>query len=155
MRRVLLATVALLPAACGGTGGQVHRLAVTSSAFGPSGMIPRQYTCDGRTISPPHHWTEVPDNATQLTLTMKDPDAPGGTFIHWQLSGLSPRSDGLGAGQAPAIGNAGTNSFGTTGYRGPCPPPGSKPHHYVITVNALANDQIVGSGTLTGVYSRG
>jgi phosphatidylethanolamine-binding protein (PEBP) family uncharacterized protein len=52
------------------------------------------------------------------------------------------------------MGNAGTNSFGTTGYRGPCPPRGSPPHHYVITLTALATDQTVGIGTLTGTYSR-
>jgi Raf kinase inhibitor-like YbhB/YbcL family protein len=127
---------------------------VTSAAFAPGGRIPRQYTCDGQDIAPPLHWSGIPGDATELRLIMHDPDAPGGDFIHWQLSGLSPRSNGLAAGQAPAMGNAGTNSFGTTGYRGPCPPRGSPPHHYVITLTALATDQTVGIGTLTGTYSR-
>jgi len=155
MRRAALVLVALGLAACGGSSGQVQRIAVTSSAFGSSGTLPKDYTCDGKNISPPLHWSDVPDSATELRLIMHDPDAPGGNFIHWQMSGLSPRSEGLGAGQAPAIGNAGTNSFGTTGYRGPCPPRGGKPHHYVITLTALAGDQTVGIGTLTATYSRG
>ena len=156
MRRIALAAGVLCLAGCGTSGSSpIQHVVVTSSAFGPSGEIPREFTCDGRNISPPLHWSEVPDEATQLMLTMKDPGAPGGSFIHWQMSALSPRSEGLGAGQTPAIGIEGTNGFGTTGYRGPCPPRGSKPHHYVITVNALAGDRIVGSGTLTGTYSRG
>ncbi len=152
MKRALLALV-LASAGCGG-GGQIARLAVTSSAFGPGARIPRAYTCDGRDTSPPLQWSGVPSDATELRLIMHDPDAPGGNFIHWQMSGLSPRSPGLATGEAPAMGNAGTNSFGTTGYRGPCPPRGARAHHYVITVTALASDQTVGIGTLTGTYSR-
>ena len=78
---------------------------------------PRLYTCDGRDISPPLRWSGIPGDATQLMLVMNDLDAPGGDFIHWQMSELSPRSGGLSAGGAPAVGIAGTNSFGTTGYR--------------------------------------
>ena len=150
MRR--LAALALLLAACGS--GAPRMITVRSSAFSPGGTIPPLYTCDGRDISPPLHWSGVPGDATQLTLTMTDPDAPGGSFIHWQLASISPGSTGLAAGAQPAIGVAGTNSFGTTGYRGPCPPRGAKPHHYVITVTALANGQAVAYGTLTGTYAR-
>jgi Raf kinase inhibitor-like YbhB/YbcL family protein len=150
MRRA--AALALLLAACGSSGG--HRLTLRSSAFPPGGAIPSRYTCDGRDISPPLHWSGVPGDATQLQLTMTDPDAPGGNFIHWQLSGLSPASSGLAAGVEPAIGNAGTNSFGTTGYRGPCPPRGARAHRYVITLVALGNGQAVASGSLTGTYAR-
>ncbi|HEV3128524.1 MAG TPA: YbhB/YbcL family Raf kinase inhibitor-like protein [Solirubrobacteraceae bacterium] len=156
MRRLGLAVVVVGLTACGGSGpGRVARIPVTSAAFGPSGQIPKAYTCDGEDISPPLHWSDVPTDATQLSLLMQDPDAPGGNFIHWQIAGLSPRSSGIGAGQAPAIGNPGTNSFGTTGYRGPCPPRGSKRHHFVITITAQAADQTVAVGTLTGTYSRG
>jgi Raf kinase inhibitor-like YbhB/YbcL family protein len=153
MRRV--AALALIVGACGsGQTGGGRRIDVRSSAFAPGARIPRLYTCEGRDISPPLRWSAVPDEATQLTLTMIDPDAPGGNFIHWQMTGLSPRSTGLGAGQAPAIGNEGTNSFGTTGYRGPCPPRGSSPHNYVITVTAVGSGGTLASGTLTGTYAR-
>lgn len=140
-------------AACGGGSSGLTRLPLTSPAFGPGGVIPRQYTCDGRNISPPLHWSDVPSDATQLTLTMVDRDAPGG-FIHWQLSAMSPGTTDIGAGQTPAVATVGTNSFGTTGYRGPCPPRGAHPHHYVIKLTALADDRAVASGSLTGVYSR-
>jgi hypothetical protein len=142
-------------AACGSSQAQAPQtLTVRSAAFAPSGAIPRLYTCDGRDISPPVKWSGIPGDATELMLVMKDPDSPGGNFIHWQMSELSPRSSGLGAGAAPAVGIAGTNSFGTTGYRGPCPPRGGGAHHYVITVTALGDGRSVATGTLTGTYAR-
>lgn len=151
MRRALVASFAIAAAACGGS-GQIAKITVSSSAFAPGARIPRAFTCDGQDVSLPLRWTGIPSSATELRLIMNDTDA--GNFVHWQLSGLSPRSSGLAAGQAPAMGNAGTNSFGTTGYRGPCPPRGARAHHYVITVTALSSDQTVGLGTLTGTYSR-
>ncbi len=159
-RAAVLGALALLGAAplagCGSDQASAPQtLTVRSSAFAPGAPIPRLYTCDGRDISLPLTWSGVPGSATELRLMMIDPDAPGGSFIHWQLSGLSPRSTGLEAGKPPEIGQAGTNGFGTTGYRGPCPSRGGKPHHYVITVTAFGSGQTVGSGTLTGTYGRG
>jgi hypothetical protein len=146
---------ALVLSACGANQAQVPQpITVRSSAFAPGGTIPRRYTCDGRDISPPLRWSGISGDATQLTLMMIDRDAPGGDFIHWQLSELSPGSDGLGAGETPTIGNVGTNSFGTTGYRGPCPPRGAKPHHYVITITAFGSGRTIAVGTLTGAYAR-
>ena len=150
MRR--LAALGLLLAGCAGAGS--HRITLRSTAFRPGGRIPRIYTCDGRDVSPPLSWSAVPGDATQLSLTMIDTSAPGGNFIHWQLSGLSPRSSGLAAGASPAVGIAGTNSFGTTGYRGPCPPRGEHAHRYVITLTAIGNGQALASGQLTGTYAR-
>ena len=152
---LVLPACALVLSACGSSQAQAPQtLTVRSAAFAPSHAIPLLYTCDGRDISPPLTWSGIPDEATELILVMKDLDAPGGDFIHWQMSELSPRSSGLRAGGVPAVGIAGTNSFGTTGYRGPCPPRGDKPHHYMITVTALGDGRNVATGTLTGTYAR-
>jgi hypothetical protein len=74
----------------------------------------------------------------------------------------------LSAGATPPGAVLGRNSFGSLGYRGPCPPSGPA-HHYVITVYALgqpsglrkgfsADDMsalpVLGQGTLTGLYAR-
>ena len=40
--------------------------------------------------------------------------------------------------------------FGTTGYGGPCPPKGDKPHHYQITIFALDTDKIDADENTTG-----
>lgn len=160
MRRAAIAlTAGLVLAACGGsshsstsTSAGAH-LELTSPAFANESSIPRTYTCDGRDISPPLRWSGVPANATQLSLTMVDPDAPGGTFHHWSVR--FPATVGaLAAGEAPSGAVEGRNDFGSVGYRGPCPPPGASAHHYVITLIALSGGSVVASGTLTGTYAR-
>jgi Raf kinase inhibitor-like YbhB/YbcL family protein len=40
-------------------------------------------------------------------------------------------------GEAEAAPVEGGNDFGTTGYRGPCPPPGHGPHRYSFRLHAL------------------
>jgi phosphatidylethanolamine-binding protein (PEBP) family uncharacterized protein len=96
---------------------------VTSTAFAEGGTIPARYTCEGEEVSPPLQWRGVPARARALALVMEDPDAPGGTYVHWTLLDLPPDSSGLGSGER--------------GYRGPCPPEDDEPHHYVFLVYAL------------------
>jgi len=49
---------------------------LTSTAFTHNGEMPSLYTCDGRDISPPLAWKDVPDGAKSLVLIVDDPDAP-------------------------------------------------------------------------------
>ena len=65
-------------------------------------------------------------------------DAPGGTFRHWGVYDIPPTVTGLheGAGNEASFMQA-ENSFGSTGYRGPCPPKGDKPHRYRFKLFAL------------------
>lgn len=141
----------MIAAACGGGHSPIH---VSSSAFAAGATIPRPYTCDGADISPPLHWSGVPPQSRELRLLMRDPDAPGGNFIHWSVSGIAATTSGLAAGERPAGAVEGRNSFGTLGYRGPCPPSGEKAHHYVITVTAVSGGSTLASGSLTGTYAR-
>lgn len=127
---------------------------LSSPAFAAGSAIPARYTCDGDNVSLPLGWSGVPPSATSLSLTMRDPDAPGGNFIHWQLSGIPASAAGLRTGEIPAGVTQGVNGFGTKGYRGPCPPRGDPPHHYVITVVALHGRRAIAVGTLTGLYRR-
>ncbi|MBV9311713.1 MAG: YbhB/YbcL family Raf kinase inhibitor-like protein [Solirubrobacterales bacterium] len=114
-----------------------HSLRLSSAAFVNNGAIPRVFTCEGRDVSLPVHWTGVPSGVRELVLVMRDPDAPGGDFIHWALAGISPSTRGFAAGGVSGQVVPGRNSFGALGYRGPCPPSG-KPHHYVLTLSALS-----------------
>jgi Raf kinase inhibitor-like YbhB/YbcL family protein len=112
--------------------------ALETGAFENAQAIPSRHTCEGEDVSPPLRWTHIPDGTRSLALVVDDPDAPGGVFTHWIAWGLDPAAEGLGEGE-PAP-NEGQNDFGTTGYRGPCPPPGHGRHRYVFRLYALAAD---------------
>jgi phosphatidylethanolamine-binding protein (PEBP) family uncharacterized protein len=130
------------------------RVVKVSLPWADGAAIPRRYTCDGANAKPA---VRVSRSAPGVAIVMTDPDAPGGTFVHWTSW------DG---------GVEGRNSFGKTGYDGPCPPRGDKPHHYVVTVyllrhklglraGASPNDVVsavargvVAKGSATGTYGR-
>lgn len=110
---------------------------ITSPSFADGSVIPRQYSCDGRDISPPLAWSGVPAGTKALLLTVLDPDARG--FVHWVAWDLAPDLGSLTEGASGALpGDAmeGRNDFGSIGWRGPCPPSGS--HRYVFTLTALS-----------------
>ena len=116
-------------------------LELTSAAFQGGQPIPRQYTGDGRNLSPPLTWRDPPAGTRSLALICEDPDAPRGTFTHWVAFNLPAESGELGEGvpAEPTLPNGtvqGTNDFGRAGYGGPKPPPG-KPHRYVFKLLAL------------------
>lgn len=122
-------------------GGMVMGFELRSSAFAPSGMIPKKYTCDGPDLSPALDWTDVPEGGKSLALICDDPDAPVGTWVHWVLFDLPPSINGLPEGIPPTEtieqgGSQGMNDFRKIGYAGPCPPPG-KPHRYFFRLYAL------------------
>lgn len=146
-----------------------------SSAFTANASIPEKYTCDGADRSPPLNWNTLPAQTQSLVLIADDPDAPGGTFVHWVLYNLSPQTLQLSAGiapspQGPGNSSQGKNGFGRIGYRGPCPPSGT--HRYFFKIYALnqkielepgakkstvilaIKDHIIATGELIGQYSR-
>ena len=130
-------------------------LEVGSSALSDGGTVPIRFTCDGDNISPPLSWSGVPEDATELRVSLRDPDAPGGTFTHWLVAGIDPSSSGVDQDAVPAGGMEGMNSFGKRAYGGPCPPRGDDPHRYVFTIEALvAAGDVLASAELTTTYGR-
>lgn len=116
-------------------------LQVTSTDIADGGMVPKQFTCDGRSISPALAWEKAPAGTRSFAVIVRDPDAPGGTFIHWVIYDLPPEVPGVMQGiaakaQLPDGSMQGLNSDKGVGYYGPCPPAG-KPHRYVFTVYAV------------------
>jgi Raf kinase inhibitor-like YbhB/YbcL family protein len=109
--------------------------ALESGAFGHAQAIPSRYSCEGEDVSPPLRWSNVPEGTRSLAMIVDDPDAPGGVFTHWLAWGLDPAAEGLGEGESAP--REGRNDFGTSGYRGPCPPPGHGRHRYVFRLYAL------------------
>jgi Raf kinase inhibitor-like YbhB/YbcL family protein len=154
-------------------------LTLTSTDFAEGGDIPRYCTCDGDDRSPGLAWAELPEGTESLVLIVDDPDAPDPSaprmvWDHWLLYNLPPDAGGLAAGVAPTDLPTGTlegvNSWGKTGYGGPCPPVGR--HRYFHSIYALdcvlpnletpdknrlllaMDGHILGHATLVGTYER-
>lgn len=107
---------------------------LTSTAFQNNAPIPSEYTCDGADLSPPLGIIDVPSNAKSLVLICDDPDAPVGTWDHWVVFNIPVSTKEIPQGAEPK-GIGGRNSWGRTGYGGPCPPSGI--HRYFFKLYAL------------------
>ena len=150
-------------------------LRLMSSAFLQGDPIPVSHSCDGENTSPRLTWTNPPAGAESFALIFDDPDAPGGTWVHWVLFNLPAETRSLPADVAPGptLANGalhGSNSWGSIGYGGPCPPGGE--HRYFFKLYALDSaldlevsatkeqlleamkDHIVAEAELMGTYSR-
>ncbi|NOY98742.1 MAG: YbhB/YbcL family Raf kinase inhibitor-like protein [Chloroflexi bacterium] len=113
---------------------------LTSSAFAPGESIPEVYSCDGDDISPPLAWGDPPEGTQSFALITDDPDAPGGTWVHWVLynipAGARSLPENIPLDPQLADGSLqGKNSWHRLGYGGPCPPSGT--HRYFFKLYAL------------------
>jgi len=144
--------------------------------------MPRDYTPDGRNLSPPLTWTGLPPASREIAVVCEDPDAGNPPpFVHWVIYRIPPSAKGLPEGipidpaaPMPAeISGAvqGVSGFRRAIYRGPAPPPG-KPHHYHFIVYALDADlglkpgltradllsaiagHVIAQGELVSIYER-
>jgi Raf kinase inhibitor-like YbhB/YbcL family protein len=116
-------------------------ITLESAAFREGETIPREYTGDGKDISPPLRWPAAPEGAKSFALICDDPDAPRGTWVHWVLYNLPGDVREVGPEVPPreVLANGarqGKNDFGRIGYGGPAPPRG-KPHRYFFKLYAL------------------
>ncbi len=111
-----------------------NTMKIESSVFTNGKPIPPKHTCQGKDVSPPLTFSNIPKEARSLALIMDDPDAPHGTFDHWIAWNIPANTTALSEGVTLA--HQGTNHFQEARYRGPCPPPG-KPHRYFFKLYAL------------------
>jgi Raf kinase inhibitor-like YbhB/YbcL family protein len=144
------------------------KMKITSSAFQEGGNIPSKFSCDGANVNPPLHLDQVPAEAKSLALIVDDPDAPGGTFVHWLVWNIDPKTTEIGENSVPPNAVQGKSGFGKSGYGGPCPPSGT--HRYYFRVYALdvadakggsradldraMQGHIIAQGELMGRYSK-
>ncbi|MBF0505856.1 MAG: YbhB/YbcL family Raf kinase inhibitor-like protein [Nitrospirae bacterium] len=110
-------------------------LKISSTAFPDNGNIPSKYTCDGTDINPPLFIENVPQEAKSLVLIVDDPDAPMGTWVHWVVWNISPRTKEIKENDSPQGASFGLNDFRKKSYGGPCPPSGT--HRYFFKLYAL------------------
>lgn len=143
---------------------------ITSSTFTNNKAIPKKYTCDGENVNPELNFSDISKEAKSLVLIMDDPDAPAGTWTHWTLWNIDPKTTKIGERSIPSGATEGTTSFGKPGYGGPCPPSGT--HRYFFKLFALdtildlksqadvsklekaIEGHRVGRAELVGLYSR-
>ena len=122
-----------------------------SSAFEQEGNIPREFTCEGRNISPELSWNGVPAGTKTFALVMHDPDAPvSGGFTHWVVYNIPASVDHLpehvpNQDAVPGGGVQAKNDSGKYGYMGPCPPSGV--HRYYFRLYALDVNLDSGAGS--------
>ena len=114
--------------------------------------------CDGQNVSIALEWKDAPAGTKSYMLTMYDPDALGGGmgWWHWQVWNIPADATGLAEGAGSKTGKGlpkgavqGKGDLGRTGYLGPCPPPGSGVHHYVITLYAMKEAKLETEGNAT------
>jgi len=150
---------------------------LTTTAFKDGAPIPGKHTCDGVDVSPPLAWSGAPAGTRSFALIADDPDAPGGSWVHWVLYNLPAATPELPENIAKVesldLGGArqGRSDFRRPGYGGPCPPPGPA-HRYFFTLYALdarlelkpgaqkkdveaaMQGHVLGSAQLMGTYAR-
>jgi phosphatidylethanolamine-binding protein (PEBP) family uncharacterized protein len=102
-------------------------ITLRSPAFADRDTIPGVYTCNGDDVSPPLEWSGVPADAAQ---------------------------PGLGRGQVPAGGAAGTQRLRSDRLGRPVPAEGNDPHRYVFTLLALSNPLAVEAGAAADPVKR-
>ena len=120
--------------------GRARPFTLASPDFAESSPLPHRsgldrFGCDGRNVAPALRWNGVPQGTMSFALTMTDYDAPvAGGFHHWVVYNIPAHADTL---NGVSHFTQGTNSFGFSGYGGPCPPADGQIHHYIFTLYAL------------------
>ena len=153
----------------------MNKMKLSSDAFTNEALIPSEYSCEGEDSSPFLEWDSAPSKTKSFALTCVDPDAPMGDWIHWIAWNIPTDRKSLPKNIDPADQSQfmqGTNSWGKTGYGGPCPPVNHGPHRYYFTIYALDNvipldssaqlgdllqaieNHVLGKGELMGKYER-
>jgi Raf kinase inhibitor-like YbhB/YbcL family protein len=176
---VMLAVIALAAVIAPGTTAPI---AVASPTLKANQPIPRDYTADGRNLSPPLTWSNVPAGTKEFAVICEDPDAGNPPpFVHWVIYKIPATAIGLpenipfdpDVAMPSSIAGAiqGVSGFRRPIYRGPAPPPG-KVHHYHFIVYALdasldlkpgltradllaaIQGHVIGTGELVATYER-
>ena len=120
---------------------KLDALEITSSAFKNNSTIPIKYTLYGDNVSPELHISNIPEDMQSLALILEDPDAPGGTWVHYIVKNI-PKSKNYIKENEKQFGDELINSFGYSHYGGPKPPNSTGIHHYYWKFYALDEENM-------------
>ena len=159
-----------------------HEIVVESPAMTTGETMPRVYTPDGKNLSPPITWRNLPAGTREIAVLCSDFGAGNPPpWVHWIIYSIPGTATGLPEG-LPILDDTpmpaelagaiqGLNGWRRPYYRGPAPPAGT-PHLYHFTVYALDQElglepdldredllramegHIIGQGELVPVYER-
>jgi hypothetical protein len=127
-------------------------LQISSPAFKHSQIIPSKHTCDGADVNPLLLIGNAPTEAKSFALIVDDPDAPAGTWVHWVLWNIDPKTTEIKEDSVPSGALQGMNDFRKHEYGGPCPPSGT--HRYFFKLYALDTTLNLGPNTTKAALER-
>lgn len=142
---VLLASTFTALCLASSANAQTAAMTVSSSSFTENGVIPPEHGgsepgCGGKGMAPQVSWSHLPAGTKSVAVLMFDPDGAKGLGVsHWVAYNIAAERGQLKQGEGQTDGHGATvgkNISGGTAYRGPCPPVGEAPHHYILTVVA-------------------
>lgn len=113
---------------------------LTSNDFKENENLSGMFTCDGKNINPHLKWSDFPKETKSFALTLIDPDAPSGNFIHWLVYDIPKDVNEIEQNSLPIGAKEVENDARRMGYFGPCPPSGT--HRYIFTVYALKAEHL-------------
>ena len=133
--------------AAGEGGGEAKAFTLSSSAFPEKGRIPQKYGCgpkrDYRKASIPVAWKNPPAGTGSFILLMDDPHPVAKNWVHWLVIDIPAKTSSLAEGASGAAMPKGArelkNSWGCSGYGGPCPPKGR--HTYRLQLFAMPSEK--------------
>jgi Raf kinase inhibitor-like YbhB/YbcL family protein len=111
------------------------KMELSSPAFKHQEPIPEMYTCHGSNVNPELVIANVPEKTKSLALIVDDPDAPEGTWVHWVIYDIPPKTQKIE--KNSKVGIEGLSDLGTFNYRGPCPA-NNRVHRYSFRIYALS-----------------
>src|SRR3989344_2383715 len=117
------------------------KMEVISNNFKNNQDMPSKYTCQGQNIRPHLKWSNFPEETKSFAISVIDPDAPMGDFVHWLIYNIPVTVTELQEGlDIPPSSIEVKNDFGKKQYGGPCPPSGK--HRYFFRIYALKTQKL-------------
>lgn len=95
-------------------------LTLESPEVEPGGVAPVDATCRGANRHPALSWTDVPEAAEELAITLSDQTDPANPVLLWLVAGIDPATTSLAAGEVPAGAVETANDYGEPGWGTPC-----------------------------------
>ena len=149
----LSACFACVPAIANAAGFAIATTGYADDALLPASDAYDKNSSDGRPCGGTNHapgfsWVNPPAATQSYAILEVDPDGAGGHGVnHWVIYNIPGTATGISTADiAGAKFTPGRGTGDLVGYRGPCPPVGDAPHHYIVTLYALGTPPAMPAG---------